>query len=246
FGRLLGADAESIENGTADYNAIEFEPFTWLFAAYVNENHPGVQKILKQALEAEIVPNFAGYLGNADAGAVIQQVFAIWNVLQRNGVKYSNITSNESEDVTLFSQHVRFLDEVVDNTQANCVDGTVLFASVLRKIGIQPYLILAPGHMYLAFSLDGTDESLVGLETTLMGSTTLKSVGYNQQLTHEMREQMKNEASWAAFEGAIDYGSKALSEALAAINKSNDPRYQIVSIALARKMGIMPIAFSQP
>ena len=36
----------------------------------------------------------------------------------------------------------RFLEQSIRNTQANCVDGTVLFASVLYKLGISPVLVL--------------------------------------------------------------------------------------------------------
>lgn len=43
-------------------------------------------------------------------------------------------------------------------SQANCVDGRVLFASILRKIDIAPALVLIPGHMFLAFQLDQEGE----------------------------------------------------------------------------------------
>jgi hypothetical protein len=229
------------------------ETFDWMFAAYVNENHPGVEKLLKQALAAEIVELFDGYPAPSEtdkgqaADHVIQQVFAIWNVLQRQGVKYSSIDTTQSEDPTLESQHVRFLDDVIDNAQANCIDGTVLFASVLRKIGIRPYLVLVPGHAFLAFSLDGSDENLVALETTMMGSTTLKTVDKkNEKLSDEIREKMKNETSWASFEEALDAGSQELDEAASHLKSKDAPGYRLISVAAARRLGIMPIAFKGP
>jgi hypothetical protein len=242
FGRELGPDEDEDEDAQP-----ENESFDWMFAAYVNENHPGVEKILKQALEAEIVEDFSGYAEDGDPEQVIRQVFAVWNVLQRQGVKYSSIDTTHSEDSSLWSQHVRFLDEVIDNTQANCVDGTVLFASVLRKIGIRPYLVLVPGHMFLAFSLDASEQELFGLETTMMGQGKLRTVDRkNEQLSAEIREKMKNETSWASFEEALNAGSEALKDAMSRLESEDDPEYRLISVAEARKLGILPIAFRRP
>ena len=66
---------------------------------------------------------------------------------------------------------MRLIDESINNAQANCVDGSVLLASLLRKIDIEPVLVYVPGHCYLAFYLDAEQKHLVGLETTLIGST---------------------------------------------------------------------------
>ena len=107
-------------------------------------------------------------------------MFAVWNVLQRIGVKYSSITQPSGSSDTIMSQHVRFLDEAYSNSQANCVDGTVLFASVLYKLGIWPVLILRPGHMFLGFYPDESSyqrhQNLACLETTLIGNPGLNSV----------------------------------------------------------------------
>ena len=62
------------------------EPFdmTWMFAAYVNENHPLIDPILREALDTGIVNAFDGYQAG-DEDDVYAQVFAVWNVIQRRG-----------------------------------------------------------------------------------------------------------------------------------------------------------------
>jgi hypothetical protein len=63
--------------------------FSFLFAGYVNKSPPFVQSVLQQALNWHAVTAFDGYQrGPQD---VPLQVFALWNVLQRNQVHYSNI-----------------------------------------------------------------------------------------------------------------------------------------------------------
>src|SRR5579871_2934322 len=119
-----------------------------LFAAFVNENSPIIDEILKESLEWGAVQQITGYRqGKASADDVRMQVFAIWNVLQRHRVKYSSITTASGFSDNVRSQSVRFVDETFRMDQANCVDGSVLFASVLYKIGIFPVLVRKPGHM---------------------------------------------------------------------------------------------------
>ncbi len=111
----------------------------WMFAAYVNENHPMLDKILQEALATKTVNAFLGYQKN-DPAEVARQVFAIWSALQKRGIQYSSTTTTPGGSEEVYSQYVRFLDQSITNTQANCVDGSVLFASILRKISIKPFL----------------------------------------------------------------------------------------------------------
>lgn len=65
-------------------------------------------------------------------------------------------------------------DQSITNTQANCVDGSVLFASILRKISIKPFLVTIPGHMYVGFFLSLDKSDFVGLETTVIGERRME------------------------------------------------------------------------
>jgi len=140
----------------------------WLFGAYVNENHPISDEIRREALKSGIIPAFLGYQGGKNA--VYLQVFAIWNVLQKRGMRYSNITTTPGVSDQVLSQYVRFIDQSINNSQANCVDGSVLFASILRQIGIEPVLVHVPGHMFMGFFVDPEGKELEFLETTMIGA----------------------------------------------------------------------------
>lgn len=221
--------------------------FNWLFAAYVNEEHPAVQQILKEALDAGVVDNFSGYQ-EGDPDDVLKQVYAIWHVLQSRGIRYSNITRTASEHANVMSQHVRFIDESLAMTQANCVDGSVLFASVLRKIDITPVLVLVPGHMFLGFALDAEGEEWAYLETTLLGDTSARRAGGNSgggrpKPGGPQRAPLasKVDASLASFEAAIAEGQRQVDEAGEAFADQNDLDHQMIDIQAARELGVMPI-----
>lgn len=138
----------------------------WLFAAYVNEDHPLIQQILTDIIDQGTVPRFDGYQSN-NPSSVTDQVFAVWNYILNNGIAYSSIscTSNPSPKANV--QHIRFLDQSLTSRQANCIDACVLFASILRKIGLKPLIFVEPCHAYLGYYTDKKRQNIALLETTV-------------------------------------------------------------------------------
>lgn len=210
--------------------------FNWLFAAYVNEDHPAVDSILKEALATDVVDGFTGYQSR-DPDEVLKQVFAIWHVLQRRGIRYSSITRTGSAHRRVLSQHVRFIDESLSMSQANCVDGSVLMASVLRKIDLDPSLILTPGHMLLGFALDAQGRERAYLETTLIGQ--VRGHGLGQQARD--KQAVDVDASFDSFTAAMVEGQRQVDAAAVAFANGGDAQHQIIDIKAARELGVMPI-----
>jgi hypothetical protein len=214
--------------------------FNWLFAAYVNEDHPAVDAILKEALDSGVVDAFSGYQSH-DPDEVLKQVFAIWHVLQQRGIRYSSITRTANEHDQVLSQHVRFIDESLAMTQANCVDGSVLMASVLRKIDIAPTLVLVPGHMFLGFALDAHGAEMAYLETTMLGDVKVQRGKRVIEVKQNARVDSDIEASLTSFEAALDTGQAQVDAAGDAFNNQNDAEHQMINIQAAREYGVMPI-----
>jgi len=141
-----------------------------MVAAYVNEDSPVIDGFLKEVLDETVLDSFVGY--QQGATAVVDQVAASFYTLRAKGIKYSDITTTSNSNPNILSQYIRFSDEVLNNTQANCADGTVFFCSVLRKIGIHTIMVFIPGHVYLGYYADNAKTTLRLLETTQVGSTT--------------------------------------------------------------------------
>ncbi len=198
----------------------ELHDIRFMFAAYANENHPQIDQILKEAKATGLCNSFKGYQGTEQD--VMQQVNSIWVALQRRGITYSSIT-NTTPVKGVYAQHVRFLDESINMTQANCVDGSVLMASVLKKIEIKTALVLVPGHCYLAFYSQEPEKGgkLYGVETTMLGN----KVGLNDAI---------NDGTFSA-----DY---SLQKNAAKFGQENSG-YMLVDLDEARELGIMPIPY---
>jgi hypothetical protein len=210
---------------------------SFMFVAFVNENSPIIDKILRDALAVNAVQSFKGYQGTPQEAT--REVFAIWNVLQRRRVKYSSITQPSGQSRNVVSQHVRFLDEVVDNQQANCVDGSVLFASVLYKLGIYPALVLVPGHMFVGFFADQQRRQPVFLETTLIGNPGL--TGLQETWKFMTNDGYLASRSYELFRGAIAAGNQRFQHAAPHL-QSKTRGYVLIDVDAVRKTGIAPIA----
>jgi hypothetical protein len=214
---------------------------SFIFAAYVNEQHPFVDKMLREALNTGVVDSFTGYQSK-DPAEVYRQVYSLWHALSLRDVRYSDITTSAAESETVYSQHVRLIDESIGNGQANCVDGSVLLASLLRKVGIEPILVMVPGHCYLAFALDAEGKQIAALETTLISSTPEDATdvaGFEDLVDEDWQEQ----TSWKSFTAAIAIGTADLAKNSKQFKAETDPNYQLIPIAAARKLGVLPIAY---
>lgn len=213
------------------------------FAAYVNEQHPYVDKLLREALDIGVVDRFVGYQeGNEES--VLRQVYALWDLLVCRDVRYSSITATSAVSKTLACQHVRLLEDTINNTQANCVDGSVLFVSMLRKIGIHSTLVLTPTHCYVGFWSDSKRQKFYGLETTLV-DLVADAPKTPKFLQNAVSQDLRGETSWPSFVHAILAGSNQLKNALKEKDdESKKERIAIIDIEQARQAGILPIPFT--
>ncbi|HEX8897531.1 MAG TPA: hypothetical protein VF751_02440, partial [Chthoniobacterales bacterium] len=164
-------------------------------------------------------------------------------------LQYSSTTATPGGSETVQSQFVRFIDQSLGNTQANCVDGSVLFASLLRKISIEPFLVTIPGHMYVGFYLGAGKSQFIGLETTVLGLADVadeKKPADPAALTalrDKVDAAIRTRRDWKTFAKAIQIGTEDLTKNKAKLDAA-DANYQWIDLAEARTQGIMPIPYA--
>ncbi len=185
---------------------------TWMLAAFVNEESPVIDGLLQEALQTGIVKRFVGYqLGEAE---VQRQAAAIYTVLQKRGIVYSSASQNSTSELDrTLSQHVRFVSDSVRYTQANCIDGVVLMASILRRIELDPLIIIGPGHAMLGYHLaPGRTWDIGIVETTMIATSN--------------------------FDVALKAGNARFKQ----WQEEKDPRFRVIEVAEWRDKGVMPIS----
>jgi hypothetical protein len=200
----------------------------WIFAGYVNEDSRVVNDVLKLAKQTGVVASFDGYR-SGDREQIYAQVFAVWNALQRRGIKYSNLNPKQHADPRIFSQYVRSVEQSWNGQKANCVDGSVLLASVLMKIGIRPVLVVLPRHMLLGFYANPAQDEIVYLETTMIGDVPVD--GSKESL----RRSLQN------FEAAMAEGERQFSASESRFSEARNYDFQLIDVAKARAAGVQAI-----
>ena len=226
-------------------DAKDYVDISWMFAAYVNEDHPAIPGLMKEAQETRVIDGFDAYQSH-DPGRVLLQVFAVWEALRQHHIKYSDIGTTTTESDSLYTLHVRFIDESLAESHANCVDASVMLASVLRRMGIDTFLALEPGHMFLGIYLDDTGKQTACLETTMLGDDDPVKCNENRLLVKAASRETRQLKGWKVFNDALDSATKEFKKHRSRFEKENDPEYEVVDITSARREGIAPIGFVQP
>lgn len=220
-------------------NGTKFHDTGIFFAAYVNEENPMIDKLLREALNTRIVNRFLGYQAGK-AEAVDKQVYALWNVLQKRNFRYSSISNTSLSSNVVFSQRVRTFDDALQSSQINCVDGSVLFASLLRAINIEPILIRIPGHMFVGYYTDSSHKNINFLETTMIGDVDLNDFFPDEQLDSTMVGKSQNQMSRIAFDKSKEYAQKKYEQNKAGIH-SDKLNYMFLEISKDIRRKIQPI-----
>lgn len=174
------------------------QKFDFLFTAFIQEQHPEIDKILKEALNTKLISSVSGYQGD-DVNTILQ-VAAIWKVLHDRGFQYSSVTttSTNSNNIML-SQAVRTFDNSMKTNQANCVDGTVVFASLLRAINISTVMVMTHNHCFLGFYTSRKRDKILYLETTMLSNSDI--------IDQAKTPAKKNQAYVDQFMKAVKYAS---------------------------------------
>lgn len=216
---------------------------SWIFAAYVDAHDAVVDRILEAAMRSGIVDTFDGYAG-ADPQAVYRQMWAIWHALSERGIRYSNADPAIERGPNVFSQRVRFLANTWDDRSANCIDGSVLIASVLERVGIRSFLVLVPGHAFVGFYTDADAQRTAFLETTLLGARVAAPASA-PDFAAAVELTPENRASLAGFTAALAAGRAHHARVAAKLDGRHRPDYAVIDIASARAFGIRPILQSR-
>lgn len=211
-----------------------------LFAAYVNEDNPNIDRFLREALNTRIVNRFLGY--QADSAGVVRQVYALWHVLQQRKFKYSSVTTTSLSSNAVYAQRIRTFDDALASTQINCVDGSALMASLLRAIDIDPILVRLPQHVFVGFYTDRQHRYAQFLETTMVGNINIEDYFPDEAALTDstLIHKTRGAHSYNSFERARHYANAKFSADSVKI-MSNATGYMYLEITGAVRRKVQPI-----
>ncbi|HEU4412326.1 MAG TPA: hypothetical protein VFS43_44195 [Polyangiaceae bacterium] len=143
---------------------------TPLLTAWVTPNAPEVLAFLRTCADCSKLKAMLGY--QIDADGIREHVRAIYDALKAASIVYVHSPVAFGASANQFIQRVRLPRESLSQRSANCIDGTVLMASLLEATGLDPAIVLIPGHAYLGYRPEEGGTTWEYVETTLIGTET--------------------------------------------------------------------------
>jgi hypothetical protein len=143
----------------------KYAPF---IASWVTPHAAEIEKILalaKERVPARRLPGYENWKNAAEQEKSTElQARAIFAAVKQHGVSYvkSSMTFGGNQDV---SQRIRMPHESLNDNSANCIDGVVTFASLFENLGMDPVVVLVPGHAYVGVRMAQGGEHYLFIDT---------------------------------------------------------------------------------
>jgi hypothetical protein len=183
----------------------EWLDMTRYLGAFVTPNAPSLMTFLRVAANRHPAGRLVGYQGDKDG--VTPQIKALFDALKQEGdITYVNSLVDFSPDQGFAGQRVRLPRESLADHQANCIDGTVLFASLVEAISMSPAIVLVPGHAFLAWETWRDSGEWKYLETTMTGSNAFEEACASAEETAAHYKKRKKLTLWSLKELRAAHG----------------------------------------
>jgi hypothetical protein len=150
----------------------KYAPF---IASWVTPHADQVEDILSKAKELmpqRRLPGYEEWKDQAEQEKSTElQARAIYNAIKQQGISYvkSSITFGGNTSV---SQRVRMPRESINYSSANCIDASVMFASLFENLAMDPIVVLVPGHAYVGVRVAQGSQHYLFIDVALVGRST--------------------------------------------------------------------------
>ena len=152
--------------------------YAQFIAAWITPHDPLVEEILSRAKEfmpGRRMPGYEEWKNAAgQTNSTYLQAKAIYEALHQMGVSYvkSSLTFGNNTDV---SERVRLPRETLRRSSANCIDGAVVYAAAFENLGMDPVIVLVPGHAYVGVREADHSTKYLYIETSLTGRASFEN-----------------------------------------------------------------------
>ena len=145
-------------------------------ARWVTPHDPAVLRLVADArryIRNGRLPGYGGSRKNEIQPQVRAQLNAIFQALKHSGISY--VTSIYTfGDFTGDVQRIRLPQETLTLDTANCIDVSVAFASAVENLGMDPAIVLVPGHAFAGVRLGPDSPDWLYLDLTVLPRGTFQ------------------------------------------------------------------------
>ena len=154
-------------------------------ARWVTPHDPDVLDLIARARAYISRGRMAGYSGaTGDSKAIARhtraQASAIFRALQKSGISYVSSLFVMGEYIGQ-AQRLRLPGETLRLNSANCMDVTLVFASAMENLGMEPLVVIVPSHAFAGVRLGRGSEDILYLDLTVLPKGSFESAAARAQ-----------------------------------------------------------------
>jgi hypothetical protein len=141
-------------------------------ARWVTPHDPAVLRLVAAAKRYATNGRLPGYnppVGThfSPARQVRSQAEAVFEALKRSGISYVSSIYTFG-NFTSAAQRIRLPEETLTLSTANCIDVSVAFASAIENLGMDPVVVVVPGHAFTGVRLAPQSQERLYLDLTVL------------------------------------------------------------------------------
>jgi hypothetical protein len=182
-----------------------WQDLTRYLGAFVTPNAPSLMQFLREAARQHPDGRLVGYQGSkVDIPLQVKALFAALKTV--TDITYVNSLIDFNPQQGFASQRVRLPHQSLEDKEANCIDGTVLFASLLEGVSLNPAIVLIPGHAFLGWETWSNTGEWRFLETTMIGTSTFEEACASAEKTAAAYQTSKQLRMWPLVQLRTEHG----------------------------------------
>lgn len=154
---------------------------------WVTPHDPAVLKLISTARSRVRNGRMPGYNASRAAASpkalatqVRMQAQAVFEALRRSGVSYVSSIYTFGNFVGE-AQRIRLPRETLTISTANCIDMSVAFASAMENLGMNPVIVIVPGHAFAGVRLGPQTQDTLYLDLTVLPKGTFEQANARAQ-----------------------------------------------------------------
>lgn len=144
-------------------------------ARWVTPHDPAVLRLVSEARRFVPRGRMPGYDTHrppaAQERAARSEANAVFQALRRSGLSYVNSFFTFG-DLKAEAQRIRSPEETLTLHSANCIDVSVAFASAMENLGLDPVIVIVPGHAFTGVRLRPGAPEVLYLDLTVLPNGT--------------------------------------------------------------------------
>jgi len=149
-----------------------------VIARWVTPHDPAVLQLVSDARRFAPGARLGGYSVPTRAaanvkGQVTVQARAVMEALRASGFTYVSSIFTFG-DFTSRAQRIRLPRETLTLDTANCIDVSVAFASAMENLGMNPMIVIVPGHAFTGVKLSPDSSETLYLDLTVLPKGTFQ------------------------------------------------------------------------